>query len=93
MARGHQGASRREFVKWHAKQGLVLSLTWAILYPLMKFLHKGLDGIVGPLAEVFWAMAWLVVLGVLIAALVCIVRGLEGERFKVPLLGDLADRL
>jgi len=87
-------ASRREFVKWHAKQGLSLSLTWAFIYVLMKWLHNLLHGsVIGPLAEVFLAMAWLVVLGVLIAAIVCIVRGLEGERFKIPLLGDLADRL
>jgi uncharacterized membrane protein len=87
-------ASRREFVKWHAKQGLGLSLTWAILYVLMKWLHNLLDGtVIGPVAEVTLAMAWLVVLGVVIAALVCIVRGLEGERFKIPLLGVLADRL
>ncbi len=87
-------ASRREFIKWHAKQGLGLSLTWGILYVCMKWLHNLLDGaVIGPLAEVFLAMAWLVVLGVVIAAIVCIVRGLEGERFKIPLLGVLADRL
>ena len=44
-------------------------------------------------AEVFWAMSWLVVLGVLIAGLVCVIRGLEGERFKIPVLGAVADRL
>ena len=32
-------ASRREFVKWHAKQGLALSLTWAGIYVVMKWLR------------------------------------------------------
>ena len=87
-------ASRREFVKWHAKQGLVLSLTFLVLYLCLRYLHILLDGRVwAPFAELAWATAWLVVLGVLIAAIVCIVRGLEGERFKIPLLGEIADWL
>jgi len=87
-------ASRREFVKWHAKQGLALSATWATLYVVMRWLHTWLDGVViRPIAEVFLAMAWLVVLGVVVASLVCIVRGLEGERFKIPLISRLADQL
>ena len=87
-------ASRREFVKWHAKQGLALSLTWAGIYVVMKWLHTWLGSVfIRPIAEVFLVMAWLVVLGVVIAAIVCIVRGLEGERFKIPLIHRLADRL
>jgi len=43
--------------------------------------------------ELFRAAIWLGAVGVLVAMLVCVVRGLEGERFKMPLLGDLADRL
>ena len=33
------------------------------------------------------------ILGVLVAILVCVIRGREGERFKLPLLGEAADRL
>lgn len=88
-------ASRREFVKWHAKQGLVLSITLAALYlvvlrPLIAISTRHLWSVFG---EMFWAATWLVTLGALAAVLVCIVRGLEGERFKLPMLGDLADRL
>jgi len=45
------------------------------------------------LAELFSAATWLVVLGAVVLLLVCIVRGLEGERFKVPILGELTDKL
>ena len=90
-------ASRREFVKWHAKQGIALTIALLLIYPVLRWVHLGLDGWEGffwtPVAEIFRAMSWLVVLGVLIAGLVCIVRGLEGERFKIPLLGELVDRL
>ncbi|HXV78114.1 MAG TPA: DUF4870 domain-containing protein [Candidatus Polarisedimenticolaceae bacterium] len=87
-------ATRREFVKWHAKQGLVLSLSVAAIYlvilrPLIHFSIHLWSG----LAELFWAIAWLVAIGGLLMMLMCIIRGLEGERFKLPFLGDLADRL
>ena len=88
-------ASRREFVKWHAKQGLALLASLAVLYfgvlkPLGRVFERYLWGF---LAELFWAATWLVVLGVVVMMLVSIVRGLEGERFKIPVLGDLVDRL
>jgi uncharacterized membrane protein len=87
-------ASRREFVKWHAKQGLVLSGALVAIYILFKPIHYFLDRhLWGLFAELFWAAVWMVALGILVLMLVCIVRGLEGERFKIPVLGDLADRL
>jgi len=90
-------ASRKDFVKWHAKQGVALSLFLVVVYPVLRYLHIKLDAWHGllwtPVAEIFQVMNWLVVLGVLIAGLVSIVRGLEGERFRIPLLGEIVDWL
>jgi uncharacterized membrane protein len=86
-------ASRREFVKWHAKQGLVLFATLAVVYPVLAFVHFVLDRFLWAVfGELFWVGVWMVVAGALLLLLVCIIRGLEGERFRVPMLGDLADR-
>jgi uncharacterized membrane protein len=85
-------ASRREFVKWHAKQGLVLTVTLGVSYGIFRLIHTLLARWQF-LSELFWAAVWMALLGVLVAMLICIVRGLEGERFKLPMLGDLADRL
>jgi len=43
--------------------------------------------------ELFWGAAWLIALGVALTTLLCILRGLEGERFKIPMIGDLVDRI
>jgi uncharacterized membrane protein len=88
-------AGRREFVKWHAKQGLVLSISVSLLYLviLRPLIHVSDKYQWSWITELFWAATWLVALGVLSMMLVCIIRGLEGERFKLPVLGDLADRL
>ena len=89
-------ASRKEFVKWHAKQGLLLAFVAAGLYLLLKSVHLLLlrgPWLVRFLGELFWTLVGLTSLGLAVLLLLCVVRALEGERFKVPLLGDLADRL
>lgn len=87
-------ASRREFVKWHAKQGLVFSATLVALYPILRFVQFILDRYFWAVfGEIFWVGVWMALAGVAVMMLVCVVRGLEGERFRAPLLGDLADRL
>jgi uncharacterized membrane protein len=87
-------ASRREFVKWHAKQGLVMWMALCVLYVVFGFVHFVLDRYFWAVfAEIFWAAMWLIVTGVVVGALVCVVRALEGERFKLPIIGDVTDRL
>ena len=86
-------ASRREFVKWHAKQGILLSVTAVALYAILKPIHLILKRYFWfVLAELYWAVVCLLALGFLLVIVLCIVRALEGERFKVPMLGDLADQ-
>lgn len=84
-------ASRRAFVKWHAKQGLVLSAVALVTWPVLRLLHRIASWMY--LGELFRAAIWLALIGLLLTAAVCMIRGLEGERFKVPMLGELADRL
>ena len=87
--------SRRELVKWHAKQGALLGATVVAAYLVLKPLHLFLlnNRYLWWLGELFWAAVGLAALGMLVLLLLCIVRALEGERFKVPVLGDLADRI
>jgi uncharacterized membrane protein len=86
-------ASRREFVKWHAKQGLVLSATVGVAWPVLRLLHYSFSRIYWLLGELVAAAVWLAASGAVLTMLVCVIRGLEGERFKLPMLGELADRL
>ncbi len=86
-------ASRREFVKWHAKQGILLSVFLVALYVVLKPVHLLLRKYLWiAVAELFWACVGLTALGLFVLMLLCIVRALEGERFKIPFLGDLADQ-
>lgn len=87
-------ATRREFVKWHSKQGLVLTTTLVGLYVALQAIQAFLDRYFWSVfGELFRVGVVLVFLGALVLALFCIVRALEGERFKIPMLGEVADKL
>ncbi len=62
-----------EFVKFHAKQGLILFL--------ISFI-----GVVPFIGWVIWAV-------VVIAMIFGFIKALSGEKFKVPLVGDLAEKI
>ena len=87
-------ASKKEFVKWHAKQGVLLSVAvaalWVVARGIYLLLRAKLWALFGAL---FTLAAALTALGLFLLVFLCLVRALEGERFKVPLLGDLADVL
>ena len=87
-------ASRKEFVKWHAKQGVLLSVALSAVWIAARGVYLLLRAKLWPLfGALFGAAAALTALGLLLLVFLCLVRALEGERFKVPLLGDLADAL
>ena len=87
-------ASRKEFVKWHAKQGVLLSCSVAVVWIAVRGVYLLIRAKLWPLfGALFSAAAALTALGLVLVVFLCLVRALEGERFKVPLLGDLADAL
>jgi uncharacterized membrane protein len=94
LALGSLVATRKEFVKWHAKQGILLSVTVVVAYLALRALHAMIAGwLWGVVGRLIWAGAYLSALGALVLIFLCIVRALEGERFKIPILGDLVDRI
>ena len=74
-----------EEVRWHAKHGLVLMggefMLWVVLQILL-FMVGGLGCFVAPL--IFVASV--------LARIACIVRGVDGGRFEIPVLTPLVDR-
>ena len=67
-------------VQWHAKHGLVLSVVEFILQMVLSV--TGIGCFFAP----FVFLAFLVI------RLMAIVKGINGERFKVPVLSEYADK-
>src|SRR5882672_2188191 len=85
--------TRREYVRWHAKQGLILCGVACVVF-------FGVIFVGAVLATVTRVFAWLFAFGLLnllflymALALVCMVKAMRGERWAIPFLGDLVERI
>lgn len=85
--------TRREYVRWHAKQGLILCGVACIVFLALIFV----GAILATLTKVFaWLFAFVLlnlVLLYLALALVCVIKALRGERWAIPFLGDLVESI
>jgi uncharacterized membrane protein len=84
--------TRREYVRWHARQGLLLCGVAGVVF----FGVILVGAILSTLTKVF---AWLFAFALLnlvflymALALVCMIKALRGERWAIPFLGDLVER-
>ena len=73
-------------VQWHAKHGLLLFVAEFFAFVALGVL-SGISGGLGCL------LLPLVQLGVLVLHVVCITKGLQGERFLIPGLSEYVDKL
>ena len=70
-----------EYVRFHARQGVVL------------FVISVAVGIIGiPLFFLFW-LVWLIDLVILVAVVIGFIKALGGEKYKLPVVGDLAEKI
>ena len=73
-------------VQWHAKHGLVLFFAFMIVFVLLSVITSTGLGCVFIFVYPIAIIAWLVV------TVMCIVKATNGQRFKIPVLSDLADK-
>jgi uncharacterized membrane protein len=85
-------AARGEFVKWHARQGLLLTGAAIVTFLLLRIPHTLLYLVSAFLGDMFLTLELLVLTGFLIVAVLGMVRGLEGERFRIPWFAEIVDR-
>lgn len=85
-------ATRSEFVRWHAKQGLMLSASAILTFIILRIPHAVFYGLWTFLGDMFLTMELIILTGFLLVAILCMVRALEGERFRLPWVAELVDR-
>jgi len=84
--------SRREYVRWHARQGLLLTGVAGVVF-------FGIIVVGAILSTVTKVFAWVFGFGLLnliflymALALVCMIKAMRGERWAIPFLGDFVER-
>ena len=79
-------------VQWHAKHGLVLIAAEFVLFVGLQIFMMILGAISGGLGCLIGVLIPVLALGILVLHVVCIAKGLKGERFIVPKVSEFADR-
>ena len=79
-------------VQWHAKHGLVLVVAEFVLWLAFFILSFVAAHIFAPLGCVLGIVQILVWLGILVLHVLCIVKGVNGQRFLLPGISQYADR-
>jgi len=75
-------------VQWHAKNGVVLfgaEIVWFIVQIIIGFVP-----VLGCGVHIIGCLAWLGILGLTIF---CIVKALQGQRLRLPVITDIAEKL
>jgi uncharacterized membrane protein len=73
--------NKSKFVRFHAFQCIFLVLTAVVAEIVLGFIP-----IIG------WILLPFVGLGTLVAAIICLLKANQGQKFKLPVIGDFAEK-
>lgn len=83
------------FVKFHAMQSMLVSVAAIVVYItyMVVFMVLWRLPFIGWIAGLFATLGWAALaLGLLGLWLYCMVRAFQGERFKLPYIGEVAEK-
>lgn len=80
-------------VRFHAAQSIVFGVAWIVLWVVFTVFSIVLYRIDWTLGNVFNLVTLLVWLGLFIVWIVLLIRGYSGQKWKLPILGDMAERM
>ena len=79
-------------VQWHAKHGLVLTVVEVVVMIGLQVVVMILGAISGGLGCVFTLLIPVFMLAILVVHVLCIVKGINGQRFLIPGVSEFADK-
>jgi len=79
-------------VQWHAKHGMVITIAEIILWVALVIVGMILNNILGGLGCIMGLVRTFLLLGFLVLRILCILKGVNGQRFIIPVLTDYVSR-
>jgi uncharacterized membrane protein len=79
-------------VQWHAKHGIVLMVAEIVLWIAVTIVTLVISSISGALGCVVSLLTLGLWLGILVVHVLCIVKGVNGQRFIIPGVSEYASR-
>jgi uncharacterized membrane protein len=78
--------SRNRFVRFHAWQSIFFNIAWWVIW---VGLHIVLHFPLGFLTVLIWPIVWL---GGFIVWLILVIKANQGQMYKLPVIGDMAEK-
>lgn len=72
--------NKNPYIKFHAWQNIFLSIAWFAI------------GVIGVIPILGWLIFAFGSLALFIAWVICLINAAQGKRFKLPFIGDLAEK-
>lgn len=87
-------------VRFHAMQSILLNVSFGILAIVLMIvlfilgmIFAMMSDALGALVGILSFLIWLVfIVGILLAVILCLVKAFQGQYFKLPILGNLAEK-
>jgi len=76
--------SKDSYVRFHSMQSILLWVAIAIVY--------GVIAVISIAAPFFFFIDWILYLGVVTIWILMMIKAYGGERYKLPLIGDMAEK-
>jgi uncharacterized membrane protein len=88
------GEKQNRFVRFHAMQSILFNAFWIVLFIVFFTLQSILYAtiILSPLALVLTCLTFLLPIAIFVLWIVLMVYAFQGKYFKLPVLGDYAER-
>ena len=81
------------FVRFHTMQAVLLAVSLFVLFFVFLFVGIGLAFVNSNLAAVVLFLGYIVIpIGLFVGWLIALINAFQGKIFKLPLIGDLAER-
>jgi uncharacterized membrane protein len=78
-------------IRWHAKNGLALFLAELAICIVLFVLSLVLSRIPG-LGCVTWVIQCILPIAFLAISIICIIKGVNGQRYRIPMITDFAEK-
>lgn len=82
-----------DVVRFHAAQSIVFSGSVIVVWIALLILQVIIMAVSYTLGSIFSMLFMLLGLGVFVVWVVLLIKGYSGEKWKLPVLGDLAERM
>jgi uncharacterized membrane protein len=79
-------------IRWHAKNGMGLFILEVIAWVVLFVLGFALDSVFAGLGCGVWLIQCVVWIGFLAISIICIIKAVGGQRFRIPVITDFAEK-